>query len=262
MIDLYDVPLELQHHGVKGMKWGVRKERVTRPSISGSDTKILNDKNGDYTISKNSAFNRVSRGKLKNNDAGGLYITTNADDNARYIKNLGPSLTGRILKTNGDRVLGLNSSKDLKIAGEKFTSDLLIDLYKNNSTVKKALDESLLSTLVTDDLNKSISNKHLKNTSDYTTKSSIKLSTAVSSLLGDPNSRGAAKIIIEETRKKGYDGMVDLFDKRSGTSNSPAMLFNTDGVKVINENLISKEQYKKTKKYIRTLDKIPINPAL
>lgn len=67
MIDLYSVPLELQHHGVKGMKWGVTKSRVTKSAGRTKRSSNL-DRKVTRRISKNNAKERHQLYKLSDAD--------------------------------------------------------------------------------------------------------------------------------------------------------------------------------------------------
>lgn len=237
---------QLKHHGIKGMRWGVRRKKPTGSSY-GHDSKISIDKEGNQIIKKGSSINRVSRGALSTNNFGGIYATTNKEDNTRYTKTLGPSFMGKLMKVDGDRILDLKLTRDIKVTSDSKTIDILSKTYATNKSVKKEVDESLFSNFI-------------KSKDPSIRKKQIALAT--SALLGDANNQKVNRLIIKEFSKNKVDAIPDLYDKLTGTSKNPIIVLNHDTYKVSKETPISKEVYQSAKAYIKKIGKLPMDKVI
>lgn len=86
----------LAHYGVKGMKWGVRKQRASTPVVSRSSPRDLKpNSDGSIDIPRGAHIQRVVNGKRLLSKAGldigetHTYASFTKGDNLRYESNFG-----------------------------------------------------------------------------------------------------------------------------------------------------------------------------
>ena len=135
----------LIHYGVKGMKWGVRKDKKSSPDFlayRNSSKQIRRNRDGSYTVPKGYIYNRVGGSSMKTNKAGGLYVSSGKDDAARYVKNLGPSLIGKLLKEAHTTVQHIEVNEPIKLASEQQTIRLLSRAVESNKKVYNEFNNS------------------------------------------------------------------------------------------------------------------------
>lgn len=237
---------ELYHYGVKGMKWGVRHDRKSQSDFNAyrtSNTKIRKNKDGSYTIPKNFVFNRVGSSALDVNKSSGLYVSYGKEDAARYVKNLGPSLVGRLLNMSHDTVQHISVKQNLKLASEQQTIDLLSKAVKSDKSAMTAFNDSIYSYAFVD--GKKPSNK--------------RTAFAVSAMLGNEAYSKYNKFILNECRKAGFDAIPDLNDLYTGTGTTSTIILNPDKIYVKESTYITKDIYKSGKKFAKSLGKLPLD---
>lgn len=237
---------ELSHHGVKGMKWGIRKDRKTVSDFSAyrqSGKTIKQNKDGSYTIPKGYAYNRVGGASMQSNKSGGLYVSSGKDDAARYVKNLGPSFIGKLLNEAHTTVQHIEVNKPMKMASEEQTISLLSKAVRSDPKVYKEFNDSLYAYAFVD--GKKLSDK--------------RLAFAVSAMLGNDEHVGANKHILDYCRKNGYDAIPDLNDRYTGTGVTSTIILNPSKCNVKETTYITKDIYKAGKKYAKSLGKLPVD---
>ena len=114
---------ELEHHGVKGQKWGVRKKKSYSDVISGlSDKDFVSNSKNAYRISD-------KKEKLKNSPT---YVSLNKKDRANYIVGFSPFF---------DKMYSVNMKTTNKMISpsERKRVKAFIDMYKNDPSVKDTL---------------------------------------------------------------------------------------------------------------------------
>lgn len=262
----------LQHHGIKGMKWGVRRfqdkngrltnEGKFRYAKESSKTIKIN-KDGSETIPKGFVFNRVGKATTDVNQSGALYVSYGDKDAARYVKSLGPTKIGKLLGQYGEAIQHISVKQNLKMPSDEFVAIETAKLLMSDEKLLNNFNRSLYSSVVTGNLEKDVTTKDIQDAlKDPMGKSGQKLSFGVSSILADPNYVNEAKVIYDHFRQKGYDALPDVHDRLSGTSETAMIIINPEKVEITSVTMISKNVMKSGKSYVREIGKLPVSELI
>lgn len=270
MID-YTHTHELEHHGIKGMHWGIRRFQnkdgsftptgLERYGVNEIKSKIRENSDGSLTYLRGYTFNRVGRQSLDVNSSGGLYVSSGKEDAARYINNLGPTKLNKFFGRSGDYLQRISVTDALKVPSHKQVAKETISIFQKNSSISDALSNSIYGYAINN--GSGISSDFLKRAmANSEGKEGQQLAYAVNSFLGDPNYAKESKIVYEHFRKAGYDALPDIHDRLSGTSNSAMIIINTDKVKLTNSTPITEEVLHEAKKQVKSIGKLKVSELL
>ena len=275
----------LAHHGIKGMKWGKRNgppyplssdvSTGHRLKTAKTNSGFSHGKSNNSGLSKQLSngrtlyrtgyeFNRVGGPTLQFNKAGGLYVSSGEKDAARYIKALGPSLLGNLLKTSSTHLQKIKVTSDLKSGSADDFRYAVLDVISKNPKLAKNMADSIyaLAFEMDDNFNKvndmSSADFIKKACNDPNGKAAKQWSHLANTLLGDSEFSTESKAICKELRSKGFDAVPDLHDIASGTSETALIILNPDKVQLVSSTVIDKNTYKEAKKFVRSLGKLPV----
>lgn len=261
---------ELQHHGIKGQRWGIRRFQNKDGSLTPAGEKryaiesnktIQINKDGSRTIPRDFAFNRVGKESIDINQAGGLYVSYGKADAARYMKSLGPTPLGKLLGTASTTVQHLTVKENLKMPSDSQTASETAKLLLSNKSLLDTFNKSVYSFAYND--GDGITESDLKNTlSNPSSKSGQKMAYAVSTMLGDGNYAKESKIVYEHFKKQGYDVIPDLHDRLSGTSETAMIIINPEKVKMTSKTYITKDIMKAGKQYVKSLERLKVSDLI
>ena len=262
----------LSHHGIKGMRWGVRRYQNKDGSLTNagkkryyeeSDKVIKQNRDGSSTIPRGFKFNRVGKTTLDVNQSGGLFVSYGKEDAARYIKYLGPTPISKLLGTAGEAVQHISVKDELRMPSNEQTAKETAKLLLSNEKLLENFNKSIYSLAATGDTNKSFSKEDIKRALESPkSKEAQKISYGISSFLGDGNYANDSKLVYEHFRNKGYDVIPDVHDRLSGTSNTAMIVINPDKVEIMSTTVISKDIMKSAKTYVKTLEKLKVSDLI
>ena len=87
-------------------------------------------------------------------------------------------------------------------------------------------------------------------------KNSKNLAISVMAMFGNGNYSKEAKVFYDEFRKNGFDMIPDLYDRNTGTSKTASIILSPDKIKSIGEYTLTKDDIKRAKEYLKTVEKL------
>lgn len=263
---------ELYHHGIKGMRWGVRRfqDKTGRLTNAGreryameSNKTIRTNSDGSKTVPVGFVFNRVGKSSIDVNESGGLYVSYGKEDASRYVKNLGPTPLRKLIGLKADTVQHIKVKSPLRMPSDEKMAVESANILLSNDKIFNSFRDSFYATAVTGNFDRQINKDDIKKAlSNPSGKEGQKLAYGVASFFGDNSYKEQTSQVYDHFRKQGYDALPDLLDRRSGTSKTAMVVINPAKVEITSTTTITKDVMKEAKAYVKTLDKIQISDLI
>ena len=246
MIPLSD---DLQHHGIKGQKWGVRRFQNEDGSLTakgrkryGEDRYKLHD-DGKIEIEKGAELQRIIDGLMsKEGIQGPTYASIGKNDNNQYMNILA--------KEGKSKVLKLTAKTALKSPSTNEAADIFFDVLRKNPKALKEFEDmgayaENTGTLSNFDKNlKDIVSGKKTNTKDF-------YSYANYLFVYDDQIPTAKSLFYKEVQNRGYNILRDEYDSSTGVVHAPIILLDgSSSVSIKSSQVVTKAMTKKASKYV------------
>lgn len=245
----------LKHHGVKGMKWGVRKSEGSTsksPSMaSGKNWTISND--GSIHIKKGGEIQRVVRnhkglfggtGEAFGVSSGAMYAAFTPKDKAEYEHHFGRSKS--LLVKDASMVLKFKVTKDLRSPSPKEAADIYVDLLRHNPELR-AIAKKNMGPFA--DVDKVIDKPSTQKSIDLTT-------VGYDSGNYNPKLKPINDAYHEAVKAKGYNMIMDLSDGAGGFQAPVVILEGRKHLELSSQSIVDKASQEKVRRTVKDLNQI------
>lgn len=225
---------ELYHHGIKGMRWGVRRFQNKDGSLTPAGKKryspgdlgrkpvpkgVSVKADGSITVSKGTSLQR-----LTGNSSRPLKDITYASmleyDNAKYIKYIG----GKGIFGGGrDKVMTLKANEDLRAPSVDDASKIMVDMLNTNPKFRNSFTNCLGNTVSDKELAKM--NKDPTGLDAKAWYDELNVSMTFSPKF-NPSAPYIQKTFSEALQKNGYNMLRDENDFQNKVSKAPVIILN------------------------------------
>lgn len=238
-------PEELIHYGVKGMKWGVRKDRTPGIAQEGPGYQLFKD--GSIRLSRDAQIQRVVRkhtgligGAASDLGVqGGMYASFLPSDKHLYEHGFGRSKS--LLVKEASQVLTFSPKTPLKSPGVLEARDLYFEMLRSNPDLHEKVKSSIRGMNV--DKIMSGTNESAKNELYATAYDAANYNSKLSGV----NEKYASIL-----KSKGYNMLMDPADSLRGEFNAPVVILDPGkNVELSSRRIVDKESQKKVAKQVR-----------
>lgn len=228
----------LAHYGIKGMKWGVRKEPsrgVESLNIRSKGVTVRSD--GSIDVAKGASLQRLVRSNGKSLPMKDLtYASLSEYDNARYIK----TIAGKGFFGGGrDKILHITATKPIKAPSIDKATRMVSDMMLTDAQFRKKN---------TSMLGESISNKELdqirKDPGGKTARAWYEVTNTKLTFDKefDPDAPFVQKAFREKMKSEGYNAVRDENDVVGKIAKSPIIVFEPENsLKVTSSTMVTDE---------------------
>lgn len=145
----------IEHHGIKGQKWGVRRYQNPDGTLTEQGKRRINEvtKSYDFTLKKGTKLYRVSTDSKDPTEDNKKYVSLSKEERAKWEEVLGRAYLRRNQLTYN---VSYKTTKDIRVAsattqGKVFTDMMLDKKFSEKSKIDTDYSKRLLSSLESSD---------------------------------------------------------------------------------------------------------------
>lgn len=252
MTDIFDIDVFLAHHGIKGQRWGVRREDPSGTDNSFNNSGVVMGRDGSITVKKGASLQRLTRSSGQSLPMKDLtFASLNEYDNARYIKVIGGK---GFLGGGRDQILSIQATKPIKAPSVEEATRIHSELMLSNATFRKKNTNVLGVEIQPKELERIRNSPTGRTAQAWYHQTNVKMTFDKDY---DPDAPYVQKVVREEMLKRGFNALRDENDVSSKIAKAPIIIFNPqDSLRVVSTTQITDSLRKANKAQLKQYKKL------